>query len=96
LEELCGCELQNLVDETGLYIISHRTEHCYESESCLSDKKLKDRATFLAYDADGSDKLSPTVIRKYQNFCCLKNVEPKQTRYVFNSTKLRSLLIIFL
>jgi hypothetical protein len=55
-------------------------------------KKLKDRVTFFAYDVDSSDKLPPTVIRKYKNFCCLKNIE---TKYVFNSTKLRSLLIIF-
>jgi hypothetical protein len=34
-------ELHDLVDETGLFIINHPTEHCYESESCLSDKKIR-------------------------------------------------------
>lgn len=73
-------------DETGLFfnLLPNRTL-TFKDDPCHGGKKSKERVTvLLAVNADGSEKLPPLVIGKFQKPRCFKNNRILPTKYTFN------------
>jgi hypothetical protein len=76
-------------DETGLWwkLTPDRT---LATESSNGGKKSKDRVTIaFTCNADGSEKITPWLIGKFENPRCFKNINKRLmgVKYRFNSTK---------
>jgi len=74
-------------DETGLYWRTAIPDGTlsFKSLEALGSKVAKDRMTLLlAYNIDGSEKLSPPVIGKSKNPRCFKNVKTLPVEYNAN------------
>lgn len=73
-------------DETGLFFrVQPSKSLSLKGEACHGGKCSKDRLTvLLCVNMDGSDKLKPWVIGKYQNPRCLKNIRLLPCHYRSN------------
>lgn len=79
------CDVFN-VDECGLFfrLLPAKTL-AFKNEKCVGGKKSKERLTvFLGANMDGSEKLRPLVIGKFQKPRCFKNVKSLPVDYDAN------------
>lgn len=76
------------VDETGLfYQLMPSKTYSVKGEACHGGKMSKQRITvLLCSNADGSDKLEPIVIGKFQKPRCFKNSVTLPCKYYSNKT----------
>jgi len=75
------------VDKTGLfYNLQPSMTLTYKGNSCHGGTKSKQRVTvLLGCNADGTEKLPPLVIGKYNKPHCFSNVKKLSTRCTANS-----------
>lgn len=74
-------------DETGLFYKCEPAKSLHlKGEQCHGGKRSKERISVLVRaNMDGSEKLKPLVIGKFQNPRCLKNVKSLPVHYYANS-----------
>ena len=86
-----GYELKDIwnCDETGLFykLLPNKTM-TRKGQLCTGGKLSKERITvLLTANADGSEKLKPLVIGKYENPRCFKNIKKKSLPVDYYSNK---------
>lgn len=77
-------------DETGLFFNLHPDKTItYKQEKCHRGKRSKERVTVLfCTNSDGSEKLPPLVIGKYEKPRCFKNITNKPCPYTHSAKAL--------